>query len=310
MTPAALPLHGRVVAITGAGRGIGAATARALAGCGMKVAIGELDLAAAETTAAEIGHGAIALPLDVTSRESFAAFLDAAEAQLGPVDVLVNNAGIMPLSRVVSESDRTADLLLDVNVRGVMHGSKEALARMGARRRGHIVNIASTAGKGGFVGGATYCGTKAFVVVFSEALLLEAREVGVHVSCVMPGVVNTELSAGLGEARGVKNAQPEDVAAAIVEALQRPHFDVYVPKSIGPIQTVMTLLPRSWREKFTHALKADSILDEIDASKRRAYEERVATRSKSAEDAPVAATPAADGDADVATAAPRETVTH
>ncbi len=274
------PLSGRVVAITGAGRGIGRATAQALAARGMRVAIGELDLAAAQQTASDIGGQAIALPLDVTSRASFAAFLDETERQLGPIDVLINNAGIMPLSRVVDESERIADLQIDVNIRGVMHGVKEIVPRFLSRGSGHVVNIASTAGKAGFAGGSTYCGTKAFVVMFSEALRAEVRPAGIEVSCVMPAVVNTELASGLTEARGVKNVEPADVAAAIVEALEHPRFDVYVPKSIGPINTLLSLLPRRARDGVTHALRADTILDQVDDAKRKAYETRIAESSQ------------------------------
>src|SRR5580692_615810 len=102
------PVAGKIVAITGAARGIGRATAEALARRGARVAIGDLDRALAERTASDIGSGTIALELDVTQRGSFAAFLDAVEARLGPVDVLVNNAGIMPVGPFVEEDDATA----------------------------------------------------------------------------------------------------------------------------------------------------------------------------------------------------------
>ena len=102
----------------------------------------------------------------------------------------------------------------------------------------------------------------------------EVRDTDVEVSCVMPGVVNTELAAGLGSARGVKNVNPEDVADAIVDALKLPRFDVFVPKSIGPINQVFGLLPRGGREAMARALKADKILDGADPSARRAYELR------------------------------------
>src|SRR5471030_2505439 len=98
-------LAGETAAITGAARGIGRATAEAFLRQGMKVAIGDVDLAAAQQTAAELGPSAVALALDVTDRASFSSFLDATEAQLGPVDVLVNNAGIMPVGRFIDEDD-------------------------------------------------------------------------------------------------------------------------------------------------------------------------------------------------------------
>jgi NADP-dependent 3-hydroxy acid dehydrogenase YdfG len=268
-------LTGQVAAITGAARGIGRATAQAFLREGMKVAIGDLDYATAQKTAQELGHGTLAFQLDVTRRASVKDFLDGVEAQLGPIDVLVNNAGIMQVGHTLwEEDDATTQRMIDINVNGVMHGIKEIVPRMLARGRGHVVNVASTAGKGGFPGGATYCGTKHFVVGVSEALRAELRGSGIEVSCVMPVVVNTELATGLIETRGVKHVQPEDVANEIVSALQDARFDVFVPRSVATITKVMNLLPRSGREGVSRALKADRVLAQIDTTKRAAYELR------------------------------------
>jgi NADP-dependent 3-hydroxy acid dehydrogenase YdfG len=269
-------LTGRVAAVTGGARGIGKSTAQALLRQGMKVAIGDLDVAAAKATAAELGAGVEAFELDVTRRESVAAFLDGVEETLGPLDVLINNAGIMQLGSFLQEDDLTTQRQIDINVNGVLWGMKEALPRFLARGSGHLVNIASSAGKAGFPGGATYCGTKHFVVGASEAVRGELRETAVEISCVMPGVVNTELAAGLQPARGVKNVNPSDVADAIVEALRFPRFDVFVPKAIGPINSILGLLPRRGREAFARALKADKVLAQADPNARRAYELRAA----------------------------------
>ena len=267
-------LTGRVAAITGGARGIGKATAVALLRQGMKVGIGDIDLAAAQATASELGATTAAFELDVTRRESVAAFLDGVEEQLGPLDVVINNAGIMQLGSFLEEDDLTTQRQIDININGVLFGVKEAVPRFLSRNSGHLVNIASSAGKAGFPGGATYCGTKHFVVGFSEAVRAELRETPIEVSCVMPGIVNTELAAGLPSARGVKNVNPEDVAEAIVEALRHPRFDVFVPKSIGPINQVLGLLPRGGREAFARALKADKVLAGADPNARRAYELR------------------------------------
>jgi NADP-dependent 3-hydroxy acid dehydrogenase YdfG len=277
-------LHGQVAAITGAARGIGRATAQAFVREGMRVAVGDLDLAAAERTAAELGAGAIALELNVCDRASVRGFLDAAEERLGPVDVLVNNAGIMQLGPFLEEDDATTRRQVDINVHGVLHGMKEGLPRMVARNRGHVVNIASSAGKAGFPGGATYCGTKHFVVGVSEAVRAELRDTEVEISCVMPGVVDTELAAGLNHARGVRTIAPEDVAAEIVSALRRPRFDVYVPRAIGPITKVLGVLPRSGREGVARAMKADRVLAGADPAARRAYELRAAHSEPGLED--------------------------
>lgn len=267
-------LTGQIAAITGAARGIGRATAEACIREGMKVAIGDLDLATAEKTASELGPSAIALPVNVTERESMHAFVNAVEEQLGPIDVFINNAGIMQLGPFLEEDDRTAQRQIDININGVLFGMKEILPRMVDRRRGHLVNIASAAGKGGFPGGATYCGTKHFVVGASEAVRAELRDTGIEVSVVMPAIVNTELAAGTTESRGVKKVQPEDVAAEIVDALKSPRFDVYVPRAVGRIGIAMNLLPRAGREAIGRALKADQVLMQIDHDQRRAYELR------------------------------------
>jgi NADP-dependent 3-hydroxy acid dehydrogenase YdfG len=268
-------LTGQVAAITGAARGIGRATAQAFLREGMKVAIGDLDYATAQQTAKELGHGTVAFELDVTQRASVKAFLDGVEEQLGPIDVLVNNAGIMQVGHVIwEEDDATTQRMIDINVNGVMHGVKEIVPRMLQRGRGHVVNVASTAGKGGFPGGGTYCGTKHYVVGLSEALRAELRGTGIEVSCVMPVVVNTELASGLTETRGVKTVQPEDVAGEVVSALQEVRFDVFVPRSVAGITKVMNLLPRGGREGLSRALKADQVLMQIDQGKRAAYELR------------------------------------
>jgi NADP-dependent 3-hydroxy acid dehydrogenase YdfG len=245
---------------------------------GMKVAIGDLDEQAARRTAEELGASAAALPLDVTDRDSFAAFLDAAEERLGPLDVLVNNAGIMQIGRFVDEDDLTARRMIDINLHGVILGCKLALERMIPRDRGHIVNISSQAGKFGAPGGATYSATKHAVVGLTEAIRGELRLMGAHidVSYVMPFVVNTELGSGLGEARGMTNLEPSEVADAIVEALQHGIVDVWVPKRNNQLGT---LLPRALSEGMVRMMKADRVLAGADLNRRRDYELR-ASRSE------------------------------
>jgi NADP-dependent 3-hydroxy acid dehydrogenase YdfG len=274
-------LAGETAAITGAARGIGRATAEAFLHQGMKVAIGDVDFDAAQKTASELGPSTVALGLDVTDRASFAAFLDGAEEQLGPVDVLVNNAGIMQVGRFIDEDDLTARRMVDINLHGVILGMKLALERMIPRDRGHIVNISSQAGKFGSPGGATYSATKHAVVGLSEAVRGELRLMGapIDVSYVMPFVVNTELGSGLGEARGLSNLEPAEVADAIVEALQYAIVDVWVPKSAKRTNILGVVLPRPLAEGFARAIKADRVLAAADVDSRRAYELR-ASRSE------------------------------
>ncbi|MCO5328031.1 MAG: SDR family oxidoreductase [Solirubrobacterales bacterium] len=276
---------GKMVAITGGARGIGKATALALIRRGARVAIGDLDLELAEKTAAELGGNAVAVKVDVTDRDSFVTFLDDAERELGPLDVLINNAGIMPLGRFEEETDETAKMLIDINLHGVIYGTKLALERMIPRRSGHIVNIASQAGKAGIPGGATYCATKHAVVGLSEAVRLENLENGIEISCVMPAVVNTELGSGLTDTRGVKKLEPEEVAEAIVEAIETNRFDVWVPRSSAGIAVALNMVPRSGREFIARTMKADKVLAEVDDATRASYEERAArSTAESAED--------------------------
>jgi NAD(P)-dependent dehydrogenase (short-subunit alcohol dehydrogenase family) len=269
-------LNGKVVAITGAARGIGKATAQALVRQGAKVGIGDLDADLARTTASELGESVRAYQLDVTSRPSFAAFLDSVESDLGPVDVLINNAGIMPITPFLDETDDSAVRQLDINVHGTIFGMKEALPRMLGRRSGHIVNLASVAGKGGFPYLATYCASKHAVVGLTAAVRGEHAAGGIGFTVVMPAMVNTELTAGVKAGRGVEKAEPEDVADAIVEALQMDRYEVYVPKSVGRISKVMNILPRRAAEAIGHYLEADQVMVNADMAGRKGYEERVA----------------------------------
>ena len=221
-------LAGETVAITGAARGIGRATAEALTRQGMRVAIGDVDVETAQRTAAELGPTAVALALDVTDRGSFSSFLDEAERQLGPIDVLVNNAGIMQIGRFIDEDDTTARRMIDINLHGVILGTKLALERMIPRGRGHIVNVASQAGKFGTPGGATYSATKHAVVGLTEAVRGEMRLMGadINLSYVMPYVVKTELGSGLGQARGLSELEGR------VGAERGPHHDRLVDAQV------------------------------------------------------------------------------
>lgn len=276
MAKAPRSLLGKVVAITGGARGIGRATAAALIAQGAKVAIGDIDHALAQRTAEELGHGTLGLALDVTDHASFEAFLEQTERGLGPLDVLINNAGIMPIGPFVDESDATARAMIDINLHGVIYGSKLALKRFAARRSGHLVNIASAAGKAGFPGGATYCATKHAVVGLSEAIRAEVRGLGIGVTVVMPIVVNTELGSGLPDTRGLKPVEPEDVAAAIVEALQRDRYEVFVPKSLAGVLRPKGLLPIRVVDAIGRLMKSDQVLMAPDRGLRAAYEARVA----------------------------------
>jgi NAD(P)-dependent dehydrogenase (short-subunit alcohol dehydrogenase family) len=276
MAKAPRSLAGRVVAITGGARGIGRATAAALIAQGARVAIGDVDAELAERTVGELEGGAIALQLDVTDARSFETFLDQVEARLGPLDVLINNAGIMPVGPFVDETEATMRRMVEINVDGVIIGSKLALARFIPRGRGHLVQMSSAAGKIGFPNGATYCATKHAVVGLSEALRLELRGTGVDISVVMPIGVNTELYSGLAQPRGFRMPEPEHVAAAIVDALRTGRYEVYVPKTVNAAFRLGALVPRQLAESITRLLKGDQVLTHPDPAARAAYDARLA----------------------------------
>jgi NAD(P)-dependent dehydrogenase (short-subunit alcohol dehydrogenase family) len=277
-------LSGKVVAITGGGRGIGRAMARALAVEGALVAVGDLDGASAEAVALELGGEHAGLQVDVTDRPGLTAFLDEVERRLGPLDVLINNAGIMPVTPLVDEDDASVTRQLEINLHAVIHGTREAMRRMVPRGTGHIVNVASLAGRVGFPHLATYCATKHGVIGLSEAVRAELRGTGVEVSVVMPGIVRTELAAGLHDSKAVKSVSPEEVAAEVLGALRKPRFDVFVPRSSGALIGSTNFVPRRVREGIARALGSDDALLKTDRAQRREYEARAAASAPAAED--------------------------
>lgn len=271
-----IPITGRVVAITGGARGIGRATAAALSSRGARVAIGDVDPEAAQRTADELGHGVVALPLDVTDPESFADFLEAVEERLAPIEVLVNNAGVLHIGDFADEDHVASRRQIDINLWGVLLGSKLILRRWRDQgRRGHLVNLASSAGKIAPPGIATYVATKHGVVGLTEAIRWENEDSGVEFSVVMPGVVKTEMAIGYQPTRGAKDLEPEDVAAAIAEVLQRPRFDVFVPRSLGPLSRWLVLMPRRARTAVLRAMNVHNAMRGADHASRRSYDERV-----------------------------------
>src|SRR5262245_40897314 len=281
-------LAGETAAITGGARGIGRATADACLRQGMKVAIGDIDIDAARQAASELGPSTVALALDVTDRASFAAFLDGVEEQLGPLDVLVNNAGIMPIGPLLDEDDATAQRIMDINVHGVILGMKLALPGMIGRGRGHVVNIASQAGKYGLPAGATYCASKAAVINVSRAVRKELRGTGVEVSIISPVAVNTELGLGLSEPRQAefRKIEPGEVADAIVETLRVPRFDVHVPKRLRVSERLIALLPIAVQDGLSRVSNADAVLSKADSAARAGYELRASRSEPRLEAAP------------------------
>lgn len=264
----------KVVVITGGARGIGLATATALHNLGAKVAIGDVDEVRVKETGTSLGLDLYGR-LDVTDRQSFSEFLDEVERQLGPIDVLVNNAGIMPLGRVVDEPDEVTRRILDINVFGVILGSKLAAQRMIPRGRGHVINVASLAGETYIPGAASYCASKHAVVGFTDTARLEYRATGVKFSAVLPTFVNTELIAGTSGVKGFKNAEPNDIADAIVRLVAKPVPRVRVTRAMGALVASAKFMPRSVAESVNRMLGGERFFaDDVDVEKRKAYEAR------------------------------------
>jgi hypothetical protein len=273
-----LDLAGSTVIVTGGARGIGLATVQRLATAGARVAIGDRDADLATTAADEVadrtGAVVLAAPLDVADPGSWAAFL-AAVAPLGPVEVLVNNAGIMPLGSVLEEPDEIARAIIDVNLHGVINGTKAVAPGMAARGRGHIVNVASAVGRVAVPHGATYSASKFAVVGFSEATRAELAPVGIDVSMVLPTVVRTELAAGVPAARGISPVSADDVAEVIVETIRRPRPESWVPRWSRSVSRAADLMPQRAKDAVAHLMRADTVLADADPVARAAYEERV-----------------------------------
>jgi NAD(P)-dependent dehydrogenase (short-subunit alcohol dehydrogenase family) len=267
-------LAGAAVAVTGGGNGIGRAIALHMARAGARVAIGDIDLAAAEAVAQEIASDAFAVGLDVADREQFAAFLDAAEERHGPLRIMVNNAGVDWVGPFHDEPDEISRREIDVNLYGTILGSKLALERMLPRRAGHLINVSSGVGRLPLPGSATYAATKHGVVGLTESLRLEYRDSGLTFSVVQPAQVETAMIDGQGRPWALPTVTPDDVAAAVLDAARRRRFEVWVPRSQGASAKLAAVLPRRVREVLFRMVGLPRIAGDLDAEARRAYHER------------------------------------
>lgn len=268
-------LDGALVVVTGGARGIGAATARLFAQHGARVVLGDVDLDVAEATAATL-PGARAARLDVTDRDSWAALIADLDA---PIDVLVNNAGVMPLGHFEEESETTTDLILDVNVRGMLNGMRAVIPGMAEAGRGHVVNVASMAGMIPIPGMVTYNASKFAALGASLAARREYEVAGVAVCAILPSAVRTELSSGAQLGGGMPTVDPEDVAAAIVDTLRTRAARTSVPKWVAPGWSLVEAFVPEPIERLARKLVDDRRTLALDAAARKAYTDRIARQA-------------------------------
>lgn len=210
-------IEGKVAVVTGAGRGIGRAIAIELGRMGAKVALAARSVAELEDTAGVIGPGASVVATDVRNRDDVHKLLEETATAIGPIDILVNAAGIGIFGQLAEFSDDNYEAILETNLRSIFLASRFVLPSMITRRTGHIINIASIAGKVGSATRAVYCASKFGVVGFTESLAEEVRQHGIRVSLICPGSTDTSFSSDPnreGKVRG-RMLSPADVAHAV-----------------------------------------------------------------------------------------------
>lgn len=281
-TVPAISPDGAVVVISGGGRGIGAATAAAFAAGGADVWLGDLDAEVGRATAARI-PGTTARPLDVRSRESWRELIDEVRATRGRIDVLVNNAGVMPVGPFLGESEAVTDLMLDVNLRGALSGMAAVLPAMTAAGRGHIVNVSSMAGAIPLPGMVTYNASKYGVLGASLAARREFDGTGVTVSAVLPAAVRTELSSGA-DLSVLPTVDPDEVAAQILRTLTTRAARVSSPTWVRRgWQLAETFVPETIERAARRLIGHDQALA-LDPMERRDYLGRIDRHARGAAD--------------------------
>nr|WP_296765220.1 SDR family oxidoreductase [Rhodococcus sp. (in: high G+C Gram-positive bacteria)] len=273
-------IEGAVVVVTGGARGIGETTAQLFSEKGATVWIGDVDAELAAVTAQEIARARSA-SLDVTDPASWKTFLHTVAEECGPVDILVNNAGVMPLGAFVDETEATADLIIDVNVNGVLNGMKAVLPSMSRRGCGHIVNVASMAGMIPIPGMVTYNASKFAVLGASLAARREYSGTGVSVSAVLPSAVRTELASGAALGAGMPTVDPEVVAAAILATVRTRAARRSVPRWVAPGWALAdALVPETIHNLARRAIDDRRALTSIDTAGRRGYLDRIERQTR------------------------------
>ncbi|MGW4098216.1 SDR family oxidoreductase [Mycobacterium sp. NPDC004974] len=273
-------VDGAMVIVTGGARGIGAKTAELFSAGGATVWIGDVDADVAATTAAGIPRCRAAY-LDVTQRSSWDRFVSDAVRESGGIDILVNNAGVMPLGAFDAESEATTDLILDVNVRGVLNGMRAVVPSMVARGHGHVVNVASMAGMIPIPGMVTYNASKFAALGASLAARREYAGTGVSVSAVLPSAVRTELASGVQLGNGLPTVDPDDVAEAILKTLRTRAARTSVPGWVAPGWALVdALVPEAIQRAVRNRIDDRRALTALDEQGRSTYLQRIDRQSK------------------------------
>lgn len=273
-------LNNKVCLVTGGARGIGLSTAKMLKSKGAKVAISDIDQTLGQKVAS--AEGLVFVPCDVRIPQDWENAVQQVTQQLGAIDCLINNAGIMPMGRFLDESLGMSQTQLDINLMGVIHGTRAVLPAMERRGSGHVVNVASLAGVMGVPGAAVYCASKYAVVGLTESLAHEYRGTGIGFSMVMPAKVYTELSSGTENAsRLIPAVEPEDVASAICKSILDKRLRVSVPAMIDPLHQLFALLPQSIQSRGRAVLGDDMILKGLNKSAHASYEQRISALNNS-----------------------------
>jgi NAD(P)-dependent dehydrogenase (short-subunit alcohol dehydrogenase family) len=277
VTAGAGALADQVVLITGAARGIGEALARAFAGAGARVAVCDIDTAGAHAVCATLragGADANVWELDVRDRAAWHRVVADIASTWGPVDVLIGNAGIMPVGPVLDVPESVDRRQVDINLHGVIHGVHAVLPAMVERRSGRIVNIASLAGRIATPFAGVYAATKFGVVGFTEALRHELLGTGVEFTLVMPGFVETELITGLGRPAWPAPSTPDQVAQAVLRSVVRGKRWVYLPWFGGLLALLPWIMPFWLSVWIARLTRVDRLLKPVDSSARLAYRRR------------------------------------
>jgi hypothetical protein len=261
-----IDVDGAIVAITGGARGIGKSTADRFRSGGATVCTGDLDGAD--------------FVVDVTSRDSFGEFVDDVLHRHGRIDVLVNNAGVMPLGDFLSEDDAVSRTALEVNVWGLITGMRLVMPHMIERGRGHVVNVASMAGKLVVPGMAVYNASKFAAVGLSAAVREEYRDSGVSVTAVLPSAVRTRLASGVPLGQGLPTVGPEAVAAAIVGSIANRHAEITVPRYLAGWDLLEAVTPNALMRLGRKAIGDRRALTSVHQGARVAYHEAIESQAR------------------------------